>query len=174
MASLKDRFSQKVYLHVVETAANAGGIDQVVSQVNASEQVGMLIHRVQYSIPYNTRAAIIAAADSVHFGLCMWKIPTLTALLDENTVGVIHKDYLHFGPAGLTEPTWRLSDHDFSGYPGGGLVAHPSSLWVAICAISIAVAAEVKCTIHYTTFKLTDKDYQELYNMQILNSIVAG
>jgi len=173
--SLKDVYGQVAALSCVESVAGTAVYTQFDSSINSNERLMMLIHKVEYFIDPANLQLILDSTDRIRFGLSMWSLGAGVAplynssgVLDFNTIGVIN-----YGAASNGQPLLLEHQKDFTSNPGGGLISHPSNLFLFVVGISLASVVGVYARVHYTTLPLKDSDYAELYNMQILKTIIG-
>jgi hypothetical protein len=174
--SLKDLYGQQVHVNHFESATGTPTYVQVASTINSNEAIAMIIHRIEYFISGVEMAKILDNADSISLGFVMWSngvqaVQTTTpGIIDFRTI-----ERNDFGTAGNAILRYDPMVSDFTSLPGGGKICHPASLWSYILGTSLASAVQtITSRVYYTTTPLTDSMYRELYDLQIVRSIVGN
>lgn len=161
MKESKDKFANKFYGSVTESAANTLSFAEIPTNVDVFAKSAWVLHRLEWYIPEAVWDLLVASADSVQIALTSSRqISTLK--LDNSAV----IDLLE-----LMEVTWNATSilisqnpiiRDFTGLPGGGLIIAPRPLYIAVKGTSLTAAVDAELRGYFTRLDLTADEYIEL------------
>jgi len=157
----KDKFANKFYGVVVESAANTLTFKEIPTNVDVFSKTAWCLHRLEWYIPPATVALLIGAGDSISCALTSSDKLTTLGLDNAGVVDLFTK----------TITVLSVADHsfhvgpecrDFSTLPGGGLIIAPRPLYLACKSESLAAASTVHCRGFFTQIQLNADEYLEL------------
>lgn len=172
--SVLDRYAQK-YVHEALTisltagALNTPANDMLNTNWSTKDKMGVLINRTLYRFNKDI-TNMDALLDSVVCGLTVSASAQPSGGYSPKSSGVL--DYIQLGPrygtlVGFNDQKMEFG-HDFSSLPGGGLLAHPGSLymfWQNQCTANLAATVSYNFEMYYSLVELTDADWQELWQL---------
>jgi len=156
---IADKFVNTAYALAQESAANTLTFQEIQTGMSVFEKVAWVIHAIEYHIPASSVGLLIDAADSIDVALTVSN--TMTQISPQIAAVV---DTIQFGP-GLTATRvdWISPKiHDFTTWPGGGLIIPGKPVYAAIKSGSLASAAQVDLRIRFTYRPLKAEEYWEL------------
>jgi len=153
----------------IPLGADSGLAYKVSSAYDRKERKGMLIHRIEYD-PTNM-GLFTETAFEQRFGF-QSMLNTPESAWQADKVGLLdYKSVLRMdmGTAGTGVFIHQPLVTDFTTLPAGGMIHHPSFLWSwGYNVAAVAATHYIAYRMFYTIVDLTDKDYQELWEMLML------
>jgi len=162
LAKQKDMFAQVAYIVNVESAANTLTFQALSVFSNILTPKGILIHRVEYFIAPVDYNKIVAADDSIVFGLAGDDSMTTVALSDAQVYDYQRIGVYVYGTPATAELIYIPIIMDFSSLPGGGRLVPADRIYSFIQGVSLASATTVECRFHFTMVDLSAQEYLEL------------
>lgn len=156
---IADKFCNTAYALVVQSGANTLTYQEIQTGMSVFEKVAWIIHAIEYHIPHSARALIIDASDYIDMALTVSNTPTL---ISPSMASVIDTLQLVAGATANRIDWYSPIVHDFSNWPGGGLIVPGKPLYAAVDADSLASAAQVDFRIRFTYRPLKAEEYWEL------------
>lgn len=159
---MKDKFVNKAFITVTESAPNTLTFAELATGVSIFEKVAWVIHRLHWFVGSVVLKELITDTDTVTLGITgNNKMSTIT--LDDPGVydmmalictvsGTPANAFVH------TTPIIR----DFSTLPGGGIIVPPRPIYIAVIGSGLAAAAVASVRIEYTVMELKADEYWEL------------
>jgi len=157
-----DQYVNVIKKKVTMSAVNTAEFEEIEVGLNLFDKIGLLIHRISYYPSDYSWSALVSAADAFVAGIVgSNQISTLNA--DERSVlDVMSLDVAHAGTPANFEIHNSPIIHDFSTFPGGGLLVPPKPLYAGVDTADFGAAGEVTVVLHFTIKQLADADYLEL------------
>lgn len=177
-ASILDKYVQRIAQSVTCPLAAGTGTttsdNQVDTSWNPKDKMGMLIQRIEYMFD-ETIMNLDAVLDSMKFGVLVTSAAQPTSGYAARTSGVLDFNQIAHQYGTLVggfemEKTIRKDFHQLS---GGGLLAHPASLYLFAWNQSTANwAADVVyiTNIYYQLVELSDADWAELWQLGFITN----
>lgn len=159
---MPDKFANKFYGTVTESAANTLTFSELQTNVSIFEKVAWVIHRLEWFIPYATWQLLAAAADKISCALTASNTLTALGLNAAAVIDLLELDYFAYGTAANTIIPQFPIVRDFSNLPGGGLIVAPRPLYVAAVGVSLTAVSTVSVRGYFTTQELKADEYLEL------------
>lgn len=166
-----DKFCQVVGAVVDFTPGSPPSKKQIVFGLSILDKVGIVIHRVDYSIYWLPTLPVAPAGWEFLFGISASPISTSADALDSNNPAWISREIIsenidNGGVAVAESRHWIPQiDVDYSLMPGGGLITPPSTVFLqsygTVAAMS-AITISTRARIYYTIMDLTTEDYWQL------------
>ena len=130
-----------------------------------SDNVGLVIHRIDYSFQQGFLKLLLDDSDRVVFGLVTSDQISSLVMYGSNVVDIGEVGLLKYGAAasGWLQELNPTAKHDYSDLPGGGLLVSPNPLFMAVHGVSIASVAVISYRIFYTAVTLNDRGFRELW-----------
>lgn len=161
MKASTDKFANKFYGAVTESAANTLTFTEIQTNVDIFAKRAWILHRLEWYAPPATLDMLLAAADALTFALTSSNKLTTLGL---DAAGVI--DYGEISPFVATYVAASLQYkpfiRDFGNLPGGGLIIAPRPLYVAAKGVSVAAASTWQCRGYFTQLEMSADEYLEL------------
>jgi len=157
-----DRFANKFYGTVVESAANTLTFKEIQTNVDTFSKRAWVLHRLEWYIPAAQIDKLTASGDFLD---CALVSSDKLAALSLASAGVIDLFTLAAAPVytGVGFTTQQMPFiRDFSEMPGGGLIIAPRPLYLAVKGTSLASALTVELRGFFTNLELNADEYLEL------------
>jgi len=156
-----DSFANKMYGRVIESAANTLTFSEIQTNVNFSERIAFIIHRIEWFIDRAQLLKILDGVDEINFAMvASQNITTLgldnPAVIDRFQIAKFQASDVGF------ELTQKPFIRNFSDLPGGGILVSPRPLFLAVQGVSLASAVTVEARAYYTVKELDDASYADL------------
>lgn len=158
-----DLFVNFGYVSCTQSAATVITFEEWNTGYSLDDDVGIILHRLEYNIGQASIILMLDNADSISFGL-VTSSKLVNLALDQ--AAILDKKDLHFSSVAQLHQNPVITD--FSSLPEGGILVAPKPLYLAVDSISIATAATVSCRVMYTVAKLTDRGFRELWQSHML------
>lgn len=161
MAKQTDKFANKFYGQVVESAANTLTFAEIPTNVDVFSKKAWILHKLEWYFSAAQRILLATTADIIQAALCS---SDKLSSLDLSSAGVI--DLMEISMQGV--PANGLMqflapiERDFSKLPGGGLIISPRPLYLAIKGTDLAAAVTVAARGYFTAVDLNADEYLEL------------
>jgi len=161
MKSSQDKFANKFYATVTESAADTLTFKEIQTNVDVFSKSAWVLHRLEYYVAAATMDLIQENLDSLQLALTS---SDKMAAIDLSNSGVI--DYCEFESilqtaVGFSYVQMPLT-RDFSILPGGGLIIAPRPLYLAVDSTALGAAATVAVRGYFTQLSLSADEYLEL------------
>lgn len=161
MANQTDRYANKLYGTVTETAANTISFGEIQTNVSIFDKVAWVLHRIEWYV-YAEKTVLASADDVINMALVASNSLANLLLSSPAVIDLLRIERLQFGtPANATlerQPYIR----DFSGMPGGGIIVAPRPLYAAVLGESLPNPAQVALRGYFTVLQLKADEYLEL------------
>ena len=171
-----DRYSQR---QTVECAMSNGATtatsEAATNSYKASDKVGWIIQRVEYSAAYSIYQTFDADGDKGRWGLATraqqpsggWTLLS-DGIVDYNHIqlkilGAIAADTMWYS----TEPIIK----DFSGLIGGGKLVHPATLHLWTYSDVAGIGFTLHCAIDYQEIVIDAGTWEELFQAIYIRTI---
>ena len=157
-----DKYSNKAYISLTESAANTLTFKELETGVSLFEKRAWIIHRIEYFIDNAAWAELLGAADSLMLGLVLSNKITSLDLSDAAVIDLVK---INIGTAGTPASGFigqSPRTRDFSTLPGGGHIVPPRPLYGAINAGGFSAAATSSIRFLYTAIEMKTEEYWEL------------
>lgn len=156
-----DKFANKGFGTVTESAANTLTFAEIQTQVDIFAKRAWVISRLEWHVNSATYLLLAASDDRLSLALTSSNtITTLTqsdpAVIDLFEIGATVATGVGF--AYLQSPVIR----DFTNMPGGGIIIAPRPLYVAAKGTSLASATTSTVRFYWQSIDLTPDEYLEL------------
>jgi len=162
----RDMFANIASIQCDESAANTLTFKKLETGMSIMDKVAWVISRVEYYINHLEAAYFNTDTDSLFMALTVSNtINTLISGRIEYDPAVLHGiaiQRLDIGAAASGFLEVRPLVFDFSTLPGGGLIAPPNPLYLAVQGVGLATAETVWARLYYTNLELTTDQYWEL------------
>lgn len=161
MASKTDRYSNKFYGTVTESAANTLTFAEIQTNLNTFSKIAWTLSRLEWFLSPSVVDLIGAADDTITMALVASNKMSSLDLSDPAVIDYFELGMKSFSGAGFNfweSPMIR----ELGTLPGGGLLIAPRPLYLAIQGTSLASAATVECRGYFTQQELSDAEYIEL------------
>lgn len=155
----KDLYSNIALASVTLSAANTLTFSQLQISVGLFQGVALLLHRVLWWPTALTIREIVAATDSLYFGLVTSN--RLTTIIDVTDPSIVTMQNIIGIAAGVERYQFPIVS-DFSMLPGGGKLVPANPLFLAANTAGFAAAATVRAQLDFSFISLSDADYLEL------------
>lgn len=156
---MPDVYSQIAYLSVVESAANTLTFNELNIASELDKKKAMIIQRIEYIIADSIIALMIAAGDSMSFGISLTDALTSIGM---DHIEVFDRVVLQYSAGAQLAPNPMPIDKRFTDMPGGGLLVPVKKLYMFAVGASLASATQAVARVHYTIKDLKTEDYLEL------------
>ena len=156
-----DKFANKMYGTVTESAANTLTYAEIKTNVSVFDKAAWILHRLEWYLAATEIDKLLGLGDSITMALTSSSTPAALALADSAVIDLCtlnHKDLTAVGFSDYTTPFIR----DFSNLPGGGLIIAPRPLYLAAKGVSLASAVTVQLRGYFTIMNLSADEYIEL------------
>lgn len=161
MAKQTDKFANKFYGRVVESAANTLTFAEIQTNVDVFSKKAWILHKLEWFFGSTERSKLDATDDVITAALTSSN--QLSSLsLDNAGVIDLFEISVDFGTAVGFEQFISPIARDFTPLPGGGLIIAPRPLYLAVKGTSLANALTVAVRGYFTALDLTADDYLEL------------
>lgn len=157
-----DRYINKAYIDVTESAANTLTFLQLTTGVSLFEKTAFVVHQIRYAPVTSSTALVVADGDVLNMAITTSNSITTLVEDDPNVVDLKRLAFYDAGTAATGFFYEMPFVNDFSNLPGGGLIIPASPIYGAINGSSLASATQVRFTIFFTAIQLSPSDYWEL------------
>jgi len=165
-----DKYANIAALSLDESAANTLTLGKFNFPFSIMDKMGLLISRIEYELS-NLSTVFAAANDQLIAGIVCGSAPDLTNPADPLVLDTIKVSRIDLGAAAAGFYYSQPYVKDFSNLPGGGILAAPNPLSVAIMGVSAGAAGRVKVRMYYTYFEMeTDEYWQLVESRRIISS----
>ena len=170
-----DTYEQLIVMdmYLDATAGAAIDCDQFPTNFSERDRVGILIKEWGWQPGYNSTWGGAVDTNGDTFAVQL-SFTLLTAMIDPADLGWIDGFYYQrniVGAGAVSTLDEFPRTHDLRNFDNGGLIAHPAQLFLSVSsADTLATAFYVQVMMWYTFFELTEDDYQELWQAQILRA----
>ncbi len=137
--------------------------NKIETGYSLGNNVGLVLHRLEYFLSIGTRKLMLDEDDGVDFGLVTSNQLTSVLNYGSNTIDFVELGKGKYGTAASGYPSEMPIVRDFTALPGGGLLVAPNPLYMFVKGISVASAMAIEYKIYYTTVTLNDKGFRELW-----------
>lgn len=159
---MTDKFVNKAFIQVIESAANTLTFAELATGVAIFEKVAWIIHRIHWFVGKAVLKEIIADTFSITYALTGNNKMNQLSLDDP---GVYDMQAIicasTAAPANFVVHTIPVV-RDFSTLPGGGIIVPPRPIFIAAVGGGLAAPASVQVRIEYTVRELKADEYWEL------------
>lgn len=162
MAKTTDLYVNVITGHVTMSAANTLTFAEVQVGFNLFQKVGLVIHRLDYIPVRATIAELTTGADQVAMALVSSDTITGLSMNNPEVYDNVYVQANNSGTAANFVDFVKPIQHDFTGFPGGGLLIPPSPLYVAMTSDGLSSAGEMRVRLSFTIKQLRDADYLDL------------
>lgn len=160
-ATIADKYANKAFGTVVESAANTLTFHEIQTNVEVFSKRAWIVSRIEWFISGTELQKIAAADDKIQLALVASNaISALT--LDNPAVIDLMEIMLWFSTAVGYVPIIDPIARDFSQLPGGGLIIAPRPLYLAAKGTSLATAVTASMRFYFQVLDLTADNYLEL------------
>lgn len=155
-----DKFANKFFGTVTESAANTLTFKEIQTNVDIMTKRAWVLHRLEWSLLSAEIVKIAADDDTIEAALV--SSDKITALGLDNPAVIDRLDIGRFIATSGGQLVFKPFVRDFAALPGGGLIITPRPLFVAVKGTSLASALTVSCRGYYTSMELSADEYLEL------------
>lgn len=166
-----DKFCQVVGASVDFTPGGTPSKKQIVFGLSILDKVGIIVHRVDYTVYWAPTLPAAPIGWEFFFGLTAAPIATATDALDSNNPAWISREAIeeniNNGGVAVAETRHWIPQivANYNDLPGGGLITPPSTVFLqsygTLAAMS-AITISVRARVYYTITELTTEDYWQL------------
>lgn len=183
-----DAYVQKATAYHIVDLANATAT-QVPTLYTPKDRMGVILHRINYQMvnqigqaaalepisPWEVfeddNSYIRFGLSFVGTGIAAFADPRTLGIIDDNRIGVTDPNNLA-ATLGLTYMPGGVGlEKDYSNLPGGGLLAHPSSLFIwslpELADGSLAGSPAIMATMVLSYVELSEDMYRELWETRV-------
>lgn len=161
MARQVDKFANKFYGTVVESAANTLTFAEIPTNVDVFSKKAWILHKLEWYEKPADRGLIVNSDDAIRIALTSSNKMTDLALDDAGVIDLLELNAIPYTAVGVEiydQPHIR----DFTALPGGGLIIAPRPLYIAVQGVSIAAVATASVRGYFTALDLNADEYLEL------------
>lgn len=161
-ASQTDKFANKFYGAVTESAQGTLTFAEIQTNVSVFDKVAWVLHRLEWYI--STTILDLLAGDKDYLSMALVSSNKISALGLDNpaVIDLYNLVMLDYGTPGNNQILEFPMIRDFSQLPGGGVIITPRPLYVALVSDSIATPATAACRGYFTIRQLAADEYLEL------------
>jgi hypothetical protein len=162
-----DLYPQFALVVPAEAVAGDGVTVQVPTTYSLKDKVGLVILSVDYMVPQEVHNLLVANDDEILLGVHQLenRRPELGGMNHFGN-GIIDIYYLKGTVGAAGYPV----HHDYS--VQGGILVHPSALFVTAQGASIADVVTAEVRINYKLVELSDSDYQDIFQTIITQNAI--
>ena len=160
MAEKKDKFANKFYGNVVESAANTLTFAEIQTGTEIFSKRAWVLSRLEYRLT-SAMALLLTGADVLSIALTSSNKMEALSLGDAGVIDLMELSIRFFSASGFNvvqQPFIR----DFSSLPSGGLIITPRPLYLAVLGTDLASAATISVRGYFTQMTLKADEYLEL------------
>lgn len=158
---LTDRYTNKAYGTVTESAANTLTFSEIQTNEQVFSKRAWIISRIEWYLSGSQYTKLAAADDVISLALTS---TNQIASLSLASAGVI--DLLEVGLLFSTAVAYTMLQNpiirDFSSLPGGGIIIAPRPLYLAAKGTSLATAVTASMRFLFQVTELKADEYLEL------------
>lgn len=156
-----DRYANKFYGKVTESAANTLTFDEIPTNVNVFSKEAWVLHRLDWYMRSADLNLLISEADYINMALTSSNSIASIALDNPSVIDLFRMGVMFKTAVGVM---FHPNPHtrDFSHLPGGGVIIAPRPLYIAIQGVSIAAVAEVEVRGYFSRLEMDADEYLEL------------
>jgi len=164
MAKKKDEYPQFMRLSVTQSAANSTTFSQLSLGLTMFEYAGIVINKIEYTISKATLALMTADQDSIDVAVTGSNSLTSLANNQPEVYDSLNLQRQDLGAAsfvgpGLLKFPWQ---HDFAGWPGGGMLVPAQDLYLAMGSAGLGSAGTAYIRLWFRMISLSSADYLEI------------
>jgi len=161
MSVKTDKFANKFYGKVVESAANTLTFAEIPTNVDVFAKKAWILHRLEWYFAAVAISAIDAADDVIQ--AILTSSDKMTAVgLDNASIIDLFEVCQSFNDATSFQLWVNPIIRDFTSLPGGGLIIAPRPLYIGVKGTSMAAALTAHVRGYFTAVDLNADEYLEL------------
>lgn len=161
MAKQVDKFANKFYGKVVESAANTLTFAEIQTNVDVFSKKAWILHKLEWYFGASERAKLVAPDDIITAALASSNQISALGLDNAGVIDLFEISTQLISGAGFEQFVSPV-ERKFSDMPGGGLIIAPRPLYLAVKGTSLASAITVSVRGYFTALDLAADDYLEL------------
>jgi len=156
---MNDKYSNIAMRAVTQTVLNTLTYSKFDFGVGILEKVGLIIHRIDIEFQSTNMVDLASAGDSITVALVTTNVPTSISSTVNSTIDLFKIAAAGAGTSQILETVYA---HDFSNFPGGGLIVAPSSLYAALVTSGLGAMATIVMKLHFSILEMKSDEYYEL------------
>lgn len=161
MGAKTDRFANKFYVKVEESAANTLTFQEINTSVDVFSKKAWVLHRLEYYISIGELNKLDSSADKYSAALCSSNKIGALDLSDPSVVDLFEIAYREKSAVGYDYHIMPII-RDFNNMPGGGLIISPRPLFLGLKGLGATAAGAISCRGYFTSMDLSADEYLEL------------
>lgn len=161
-AKKNDQYTNIVFSTVTMSAADTLTFNEVVMGLSLYQKVGLLIHRLEYSMESAGWNALVSNADIVQLAVTTSNNMSTISQDIRSVVDTMDFKAWASGTPANTLIANQPYVHDFTGLPGGGILIPPRPLYVGMDSAGIGSALDGYIRMFFTVQTLKDSEFFEL------------
>lgn len=163
MATKKDEYADRAISSILMSAANTLTFEKVQFAVGVFQGVGIVIHSLEFHPGVASYREIVANTDYMTLALCA--TDRLANIVDDDPAIIATTTVVGMGAS--VEPLIRPIRISFTDLPGGGYIAAPNPLFIAMMTNGFVAAGSAYFRMYFTFIELSDAQYIELIQAQL-------
>lgn len=164
-SKMADRFVNKAYVSVLQSAANAAAYGEINFNIPTFDKVGIVISKIEYHFATGAWAEMVSASDQMLYGITTnASLGTLTPA-SLNNPAVIDLNYVTnivVGAVVSMTQVWDPVVIDYTTMPDGGIIVPPRPLYLYFSSAGFAAATTAYAVMWFRYLNLTTEDYWDL------------
>lgn len=161
-AGTPDKYANKFYGSVVESAANTLTFDEIPTNIDIFSKAAWVLERLEWFIDQTYINYIGVADDKIQCALTASENISTLALSEPALIDLFELSVYVFGTPATAELVFQPFQRDFTSMNGGGLLVSPRPLFLAVKGTSLANPVTVSCRGYYRQLVLTPAEYLDL------------
>ena len=157
----KDKFANKFFGTVVESAANTLTFAEIKTNVSVFDKQAWILHRLEWYFTSTMLALLLGANDSITLALTNSDKLNTVDLSSAGVIDMAEFQHHNLSSVGFQDELFPVT-RDFGSLPSGGLIIAPRPLYIAVKGTSLATAATVAVRGYFTSLELSADEYLEL------------
>jgi len=164
-SKMADRFVNKAYTSVLQSAANAAAYGEINFNIPTFDKVAIVISKIEYHFATGAWAEMVANTDQMLYGLTTNASLGALTPASLNNPAVIDLNYITNIVVGAVTSLTQVFDPlviDYSNMPDGGIIVPPRPLYLYFSTAGFVAATTAYVVLWFRYLNLSTEDYWDL------------